>query len=219
MSHLFRYMKIEYLIDLLNHRHLPLIDPSVWEDKNDVYAIKKSLNEYEEARVCCFTKASKNSIYRWSKMSQEGLCVRVKLDKERCINMAKENHDYKYKNVTYLKTKEMNKQKFKEKRDLAFVKHIAYSEEKESRIVCYYKKETVGEKGVVDFMENMPLDTIKEIRFSPYVSQEYFDLLKEMLFSYAKRLGWKIEKKDITRSHILNNLYWKKCLDKIARHL
>ena len=76
-----------------------MIDPKEWEDKNDMLALIKSTTANENIGVCCLTRSRKNSIYRWSKMSQFGICVRIEFDKKKIENLLKKNQCYQMKPV------------------------------------------------------------------------------------------------------------------------
>ena len=80
---IYRFMHFEYLLDLIKNRRLPLINPSEWEDKNDIFASKLSCRDNEVVGICCFTLSKSNSIYRWSKMAPNNLCVRVEFDMDK----------------------------------------------------------------------------------------------------------------------------------------
>ena len=71
---------------------------------------------------------------------------------------------------------------------MAFVKNFSYEEEKEIRIVYREKK---GEKksgkmppSIIGYLEKIPKDSIRSVRFSPYVSKDLFEFVKEPLYKF-----------------------------------
>lgn len=220
MKSIYRYTKIEYLFDLIDNARLPMVDYSNWEDKNDVYALEKSKNNDETLGICCLTYSRKNSIYRWSKMSQDGVCVRIEFDKGKIERLIKKDKShYLMKKVRYFNREILSEMCYKDKRDLAFVKHFSYEEEKEIRIVYRGKKSDKKTKNraksVVEYLKEIPKDSIKGIRFSPYVSKELFDLIQKPLFDRMQRKKWNISKNAITHSEILDYPKWQKIIDGI----
>ena len=105
MDSLYRYMKLKYLFDLIDNARLPMINPQEWEDKNDLYAVNESSKDNEIVGICCLTSSRKNSIYRWSKMSQNGICVRVKFDEKKIKKLLNDRDEFRMKPVRYFNLK------------------------------------------------------------------------------------------------------------------
>ncbi len=151
-------------------------------------------------------------------MSQDCICVRIEFDKCKIDGLLKKDKShYQMKKVRYFNKDVLREMFLKDKRDLAFVKHFSYEEEKEIRIVYRGNKSDKRPKNmpkaVVEYLREIPKEAIKGIRFSPYVSKELFDYIKEPLYKWIKDKGWKILNDDITRSQILDYPEWKKIVD------
>lgn len=213
---IYRFMRFEYLLDLIKNRRLPLINPSEWEDKNDIFASKLSCRDNEVVGICCFTLSKSNSIYRWSKMAPNNLCVRVEFD----INKIKARLSQKMvmKKVRYKSIDNLKPNVIKTIKDCAFVKSKPFEQEKEIRIVTYQSLVDENIK-IVDYLRELPSDVIKGIRFSPFLSHELFLLVKELLRKYLTANNWKGVK--ISQSRILNKEKWQdslcKCVCSIAQ--
>ena len=213
---IYRFMRFEYLLDLIKNRRLPLINPSEWEDKNDIFASKLSCRDNEVVGICCFTLSKSNSIYRWSKMAPNNLCVRVEFD----INKIKARLSQKMvmKKVRYKSIDNLKPNVIKTIKDCAFVKSKPFEQEKEIRIVTYQSLVDENIK-IVDYLRELPSDVIKGIRFSPFLSHELFLLVKELLRKYLTANNWKGV--NISQSRILNKEKWQdslcKCVCSIAQ--
>ena len=215
---LYRFMHFEHLLDLIKNHRLPLINPSEWEDKNDIFASKLSCKDNEMIGICCFTLSKSNSIYRWSKMASNNLCVRVEFDMDKI--KAKLSQKMVMKEVQYKSVEELKSYHIKSIKDSAFIKSKPFKPEKEIRIVVY-QPVTDENKNVkiVDYLSGLTSGDIKSIRFSPFLDQEMYCLIRELLLKYLDENNWKDV--GISQSEILNKEKWqkalKKCVDSIAR--
>ena len=213
-------MHFEHLLDLIKNHRLPLINPSEWEDKNDIFASKLSCKDDEIIGICCFTLSNSNSIYRWSKMAPNNLCVRVEFDFNK-IN-AKLSSNMQMKEVQYKSAEELKNFSVKEIKDCAFIKSKPFKQEKEIRIVMY-QSVTDENKNVkiVDYLRELPSDAIKSIRFSPFLDREKYRLIRGLILRYRAANNWQVIK--ISQSGILNKEKWQnalcKCSDSITQSI
>lgn len=206
---IYRFMHFEHLLDLIKNHRLPLINPSEWEDKNDIFASKLSCRDNEVVGICCFTLSKSNSIYRWSKMAPNNLCVRVEFDMDKI--KARLSQKMVMKEVQYKSAEELESYVVETKKDCAFIKSKPFKPEKEIRIVTYQSETGENEK-IVDYLSGLMSGTIKSIRFSPFLDQEMYCLIKELLRKYLKANNW--AKTKISQSEILNKEKWQNALCK-----
>lgn len=206
-------MHFEHLLDLIKNHRLPLINPSEWEDKNDIFASKLSCKDDEIIGICCFTLSKSNSIYRWSKMAPNNLCVRVEFGIDEIKAMLPRNitmKEVQYKSIDELKAKTL-----KSIKDCAFIKSIPFKQEKEIRMVT---NQSVADENknakIVDYLSGLPSDVIKNIRLSPFLDQKIFRLVKELLHKYLVANSW--ENVKISQSRILDREKWKNALRECA---
>lgn len=132
---LYRFMHFEHLLDLIKNHRLPLINPSEWEDKNDIFASKLSCKDNEMIGICCFTLSKSNSIYRWSKMASNNLCARVEFDVDKI--KARFSQKMVMKEVQYKSVEELKSYHIKSIKDSVFIKSKPFKPEKEIRMVAY----------------------------------------------------------------------------------
>ena len=206
---IYRFVHFEHLLDLIKNHRLPLINPLEWEDKNDVFASKLGSKDNDVMGICCFTLSKSNSIYRWSKMAPNNLCVRVEFDMDKI--KARLSQKMVMKEVQYKSAEELESYVVETKKDCAFIKSKPFKPEKEIRIVTYQSETGENEK-IVDYLDNLPSDVIKGIRFSPFLDQEMYCLIKELLRKYLKANNW--AKTKISQSEILNKEKWQNALCK-----
>ncbi|PBC66550.1 hypothetical protein BGX14_2174 [Fibrobacter sp. UWS1] len=213
---IYRFVHFEHLLDLIKNHRLPLINPLEWEDKNDIFASKLSSKDNDVMGICCFTLSKSNSIYRWSKMAPNNLCVRVEFDMDKI--KARLSQKMMMKEVQYKSAEELESYVVETTKDCAFIKSKPFKPEKEIRIVTYQSETGENEK-IVDYLDNLPSDVIKGIRFSPFLDQEMYCLIKELLRKYLKANNW--AKTKISQSEILNKEKWQnalcKCVGSIAQ--
>ena len=145
-------------------------------------------------------------------MSLVGISVRIEFDKNKIKERLKVDEHYRMKKVRYFNKKQLSEIRYKNKKDLAFVKHFSYEEEKEIRIV--YREErtdnsqTKTPPSITTFLNDIPKDSIKGIRFSPYISKELVDFIKTPLLKLIKNNNWVFEENMITHSKILDYPEW-----------
>lgn len=206
---LYRFMHFEYLLDLIKNHRLPLINPSEWEDKNDAFASKLSCKDNEIVGICCFTLSKSNSIYRWSKMAPNNLCVRVEFDMDKI--KARLSQNMMMKEVQYKSVDELKKITIKAKKNCAFIKSKPFKPEKEIRMVTY-QPVTDENKNVkiVEYLSGLPSGAIKSIRFSPFLDQKMCHFVRELLRKYLAVNNW--EKVEMSSSRILDKEKWKNAL-------
>lgn len=205
---IYRFMHFEYLLDLLKNHRLPLINPSEWEDKNDVFASKLSCKDNEMIGICCFTLSKSNSIYRWSKMAPNNLCVRVEFDMDKI--KASLSQKMVMKEVQYKSVEELQSDII-EIKDCPFIKSKPFKQENEIRIVAY--KSVADENKfvkIVDYLSGVPSDAVNNIRFSPFLDQKMFRLVRELLRKNLVANNWKNVK--ISQSRILDKEKWENTL-------
>ena len=61
---------------------------------------------------------------------------------------------------------------------------------------------------ITTFLNDIPKDSIKGIRFSPYISKELVDFIKTPLLKLIKNNNWVFEENMITHSKILDYPEW-----------
>ena len=133
---IYRFMHFEHLLDLLHNHRLPLTNPSKWEDKNDAFAANLGCKDNEVVGICCFTTSKSNSIYRWSKMAPNNLCVRVEFDMKKLENCL--SNKELFRSVKYKSIDDLNNDGIASLDECTYIKSRAYAVEKEIRRVTVF---------------------------------------------------------------------------------
>lgn len=149
-------------------------------------------------------------------MSPNNLCVRVEFDMEEI--KAKLSQNMMMKEVEYKSADNLKVSAIKTIEDCAFIKSKPFEQEKEIRVVTFQSvtDENKNEK-IVDYLRELPSDSIKGIRFSPFLDQKMFCLVKELLCKYLSTNEWKNVK--ISQSRILDKGKWKNALSECVSSL
>jgi hypothetical protein len=193
-----RYTDLPSLIHLLGSRELTLVDPSVWDDKNDsryleTYRDKANLRT---VLALCFTQASE-MYHHWRVFAHgpAGVCVRIA--KAAIVAAARDAKGVSVRSVKYLTLAQMRRSPAKT-RDLPFVKRIGFQDEKELRVVFGSADRTLDSLPLP-----IPLGAIDRITLSPWIHKSLVPQLKERLRSIKGCSGL-----DIVRSTLISNQEW-----------
>jgi hypothetical protein len=197
-KYIYRYTSIVSMLDILKNKHLTLLNPQKWDDKNDsgvldMYAKKISKEQNKEMliRALCFTKVE-DSVLHWNIPQAE---CRIRFDLamlEDSLKVLNKNH-YQYGRVKYWGINELSQSMRKEEiaiEDWPFIKRWPYRAEEEYRII-WEGKANKKETDSVDIPIN--LECIKEITISQRVPENLFETLKEIIIDITRSVDKKID--------------------------
>jgi hypothetical protein len=173
-----RYTELPALIHMLTHRELTLLDPQLWDDKNDSYFLHKyrEKKELKSVLALCFTMADE-TYHHWKVFAQGSAGVCVKFKGSSLEASIRKLSGLKFKNVEYLKLKDL-KNKSLPTAKLPFLKRYAFHPEKEIRLLWESKTED---------RDSMPLpfdlSGITRITLSPWLHPALTDQVRSLLKS------------------------------------
>lgn len=221
---LIRYTDIVILIDFLSTGNLPLVDPSKWGDKNDVFFLKKYLANLKSKKphkklfALCFTQQFERSHF-WEVFSKNNFGVAIEFKKKLILELA-ENKGIKHANVKYKKINDLRSESETSedlaenvtKNQLPFIKRWQFQDEKEYRL--FYLKESNSEfkDEFLDFQ--VPIEAIHRIVFSPHLHKHHRRSLKEMIKrlpmveKYEKEVG----ELKISKSRLYDNPHFQNAI-------
>jgi hypothetical protein len=135
MSHLNRFTAVPILFDMIIRKHLVLMDPALWEDRNE----SELLLEYKKRKkaqklfAACFSSGGE-TIHHWKAFagSADGCCI--EFDKERFINHVSRFDGIRCAHVEYKRIKEVDP-KHIDVEMIPFTKRWPYQCEEEYRII------------------------------------------------------------------------------------
>lgn len=198
-THYRRYMYIPALIQLLTTRKLTLLDPELWDDRNDSFFLStyKTKKKLRSVLALCFTTTSE-TYHHWRVFApgSSGVCVRFDAN---ALKLAMENAGVQFKKVKYLNLKELAQRKPKISQ-LPFIKRSQFSPEEEVRAI--WESETHNRD---TFYIPIALSSIERITLSPWLHPN----LKNSLVSAIKRID-KCQRLEVVRSTLIENQRWKK---------
>ncbi|RWX85887.1 DUF2971 domain-containing protein [Pseudomonas aeruginosa] len=195
-----RYTELPYLIDYLQTKELVLLNPATWDDRNDSYYIEQfaRANGYQSTYALCLADASE-TYHHWRVFSHGGSGVCIEFDREKLLSAVLAVPGLRAEGVKY-KTIETLRSSAPLQNDLPFLKRHAFIDEREFRLFYGSQK-----KGAPVMRIPVPLNSIKRITLSPWLTKSVVDHVKQTLKSIKGCSGLKIYK-----STLVENENWKK---------
>lgn len=194
-----RYTYVPALIQLLTTRHLTLLDPQMWDDRNDSFFLStyKTKKKLRSVLALCFTTAPE-TYHHWRVFApgSSGVCVQFDISS---LRQSMEKAGLQFKEVKYLNLKELSK-KTPKISQLPFIKRSQFSPEKEVRAI--WESETDDEDA---FDVRIDLSSIKRITLSPWLHPS----LRKSLVSAINHID-KCQDLKVVRSTLIENQRWKK---------
>ena len=194
-----RYTDLTALMYLLHEQKITLLDPALWDDKNDSHY----LTQYKEKRklksvlALCLMQSDER-YHHWTVFAPgpSGVCIKFRRDK---LLAAVRKHPHIHMHpVTYMTLNEIRRKKLKIA-ELPFSKRYAFEHEDEFRIIYTSKTRRLATLDIP-----VPLSSIEKITLSPWMHSN--------LSRYVKQTLWAIkgcEDLEIVRSTLISNEEWK----------
>ncbi len=195
-----RYTSLPFLIDILQGKRLPLLDPATWEDKNDSYYLElfKKAKKLKSVLAICFAEAQE-TYHHWKIYSGDSSGVCIEFYKDRLLDKIKIEKGYIGKKIRYRAIWQLYETPVIVN-DLPFVKRSAFKDEREYRILyCDLNRETK--------VEYIPItqNDINKIIINPWVHDTVFKSLETVIKSIDQ-----CARINVTKSTVIENRYWKK---------
>lgn len=194
-----RYTDLPSLINILSNQKLTLLDPSLWDDKNDSFYLStyKDKKHLQSLLALCFTKESE-TYHHWRVFSSGSSGVCINFNPTKLEKIFREFGSVQFKEIKYLTIKEQ-KQIQPSITELPFIKRIPYKHEKEFRALWESSSQNIK------FLD-IPIDltSIIRITLSPWMHPS----LKENIATLLKTIK-DCKSIPIYRSTLTDNLDWK----------
>lgn len=203
-NHINKYIDIKYFLDIIKYRRITLTNIDNWDDKNDVYSIKKYIiaKKAKTALASCFTQKS-DKYHFWKTYTNCDQGVRITFNKSRILDNLNNISDIHYSDVKYCIIKNL---KNISEDDLPFLKRRHYSDEKEFRIIKLFHDDVVANL----FYINIDIDAIEEIVFNPWINDIMYDEFKSII-----KYKYGLNRVEILKTGIIDFKYWKNAIDNI----
>jgi hypothetical protein len=205
-KYLRRYTHLPAAIHLLQTQQLTLVDPSNWDDKNDVFYMEeyKRRKNFKSLLALCLSGAEESYHY-WKVFAgnPSGVCIR--LHQRMLTNSLKRDQDLLVRDVDY-RPITAARQKQLTVNDFPFVKRKAYIDEAEVRLVW----KSISEERYA-YAVPIPKGCIARVTLSPWLPEALFNSTRDLLCSIKG-----CSTIEVVRSTIVASEEWKSFARKAA---
>jgi len=199
MNKLNRFTTLPVLLDLLQRKKLTLLDPKLWDDKNDSEIILeyKKRKKIKNLFAICLS-CGDETVHHWKTFSHGTSGCVIEFDAIKLFKIIDKIDNLRHGKVAYKKLSEMeNRNAIHDVNQMPFTKRWPYRCEEEYRIIVETNtKETF-------FEIDIPLDIIKRITISQQMPEPIYATIK----SYLKDLRGNPDSR-ISRSTLYENKRW-----------
>lgn len=193
-SKLQRYTSLSGLIHMLSNKRITLLDPEKWDDRNDAHFLSayKTKSGAKSVSALCLSKADQ-TYHHWKVFAPgaEGVCISFKRDD--LVKVFRDDPRVEIEDVTYKTVAQARKLEPLSEKQLKFLKHCRYSDEKETRIVCTDKMRE-------DQFPSFPfgVEAIERVTLSPWLAQPLVDPMKNAIRGIEGCKGLKVYRSTLT---------------------
>ena len=171
-----RYTSIASALDILQNKHITLLDPAKWDDQNDVHYLRKYAEKmhYKNVLVLCFARRSE-TFHHWKVFTnkEDGICVEFSYSK--LLKYIENAEGTMSRDVKYLEITKLSKSP-PVPDELPFLKRYPYKDEKEFRIVYCDAAPKIPCLSI-----KIDLECINRIIVNPWLPVPLFDSLKKTI--------------------------------------
>ena len=198
-----KYTNIASLLDTLLNKRLFLLDPNLWEDKNDSYYINvyKEMENLKTVLAICFAETYE-TFHHWKVFSDNISGVCIEFYKDKLLSHFQNNGNVIMGRVDYKKIKELEedlKSNFTNNSKLPFYKRYPYRDEEEYRILYKNAHEELQSKPF-----HIGLDCIKQILLSYHLPDVLYESIKQIIQKIDGCLNLRVIK-----TSLIDNKKWK----------
>jgi hypothetical protein len=194
-----RFTTLPVLLDLLERRKLTLLDPKLWDDRNDsevILAYKKKKGVKNLFAVCL--SHGDETVHHWKTFSDGTSGCVIEFDAEKLFDIIAKIPGLRHGEISYKKLLEVEKKDAViDIEDMPFTKRWPYRCEEEYRIIVENSSDETF------FEIDITLDIIKRITISQHMPQPIYATIK----NYLNALGRDASSK-ISRSTLYENKKW-----------
>lgn len=194
-----RFTTLPVLLDLLQRKKLTLLDPKLWDDRNDSEVILeyKARKKIKNLFAVCLS-CGDETVHHWKTFSNGNSGCVIEFNAPKLFKIINKIENLRHKKVVYKKLSEIeDKNTQLDIEQMPFTKRWPYRCEEEYRIIVETNsKETF-------FEIDIPLDIINKITISQQMPEPIYATIK----NYLKDLNGNAESR-ISRSTLYENKRW-----------
>lgn len=197
-KYLRRYTDLSALFYLLAERKLTLLDPRLWDDKNDYYCLRqyRIKKKVQSVLALCFVQASERYHF-WRVFGSGSSGVRIKFKKHSLLKSVDKVAGIQHGKVEYLLLNQIKRTPDVD--ELPFVKRWGFQDEKEYRLVyesCYdLRKCDIA----------IPLSCIDSVKLNPWLDPDLFKHVRAAL----RNIDDECRSLNIVQSSLIDNEHWR----------
>jgi hypothetical protein len=198
ISKLNRFTTLPILLDMLERKKLTLLNPKLWEDRNDSEIILdyKKRKGIENLFALCFSHDDE-TIHHWKTYSNGPSGCVIEFDAKKLLTILNKIPNLRHGKVDYKKINDVSAKKKIEIDAIPFTKRWPYRCEEEYRIIY-----ETNEK--MDFFEiDIPLNIIRKVTISQQMPEQIYTTIKGYLKGASKDPDSRI-----SRSTLYENKIW-----------
>lgn len=193
-----RFTTLPVLLDMLQRKRITLLNPKLWEDRNDseiILAYKQKKDVRNLFAVCM--SIDDETVHHWKTFSNGPSGCLIEFSPRKLFEILNNISGIKHGRVNYKTLAHVEKAKSLDIDEMPFTKRWPYRCEKEYRII-YETDEPM------DFFE-IPIDLgiIRRITISQHMPQQIYNTIKDHLKTVSKNPDGKIN-----RSTLYENQLW-----------
>lgn len=194
-----RYTTLPILLDILHKKHITLLSPETWEDRNDAYYLEryKQKRKLRSVLAICFSLAGE-TFHQWRIFSSGSSGVCIAFDKDKLLDCFAGQAGFRHQAVVYRLVKTVKKDR-PPVESLPFLKRNAFRDEKEYRIIFESSTANVPSKSIP-----IDLTSIRRITLSPWLPS----LVEPAVITAVKRIDGCANIK-LAPSSIIENADWR----------
>jgi hypothetical protein len=159
-----RYTALPILLDVLHNRHITLLSPNTWEDRNDAYYLERYQVKGKLGSVLaiCFS-LEKETFHHWRIFSHGSSGVCIEFDKLKLLQHFVPQADFRHKQVEYHWISDLKKKK-PDLKQWPFLKRKPFKDEREYRVIFESSTSSLRHK-------NVPIDVacVRHVTLSPWL--------------------------------------------------
>jgi len=198
-----RYTSLPVLLDVLRNRHITLLSPDSWEDRNDAHYLERYQTELklQSLLAICFSERQE-TFHQWRVFSSgsSGLCI--EFDKASLIKCVVGKPGFRAQKVDYRWIEELKTVR-PDRSTWPFLKRKPFQDEEEFRIIFESTAERLTHRSIP-----IDLSCIRLVTLSPWLPSPLVPAVIAAIKAIPDCTSLRVQ-----ASSILENTDWKKAID------
>lgn len=203
-----RYTDLPALLSLLQSKHLSLLSPSSWDDRNDRNFMSAYAKAYALKSVVALCFCGRAQTYHhWKVFAPGAAGVCIEFNTETLLSSVPADGCYEHGCVRYRTISELDREK-KNPCNLPFLKRSAFKDEREYRIIFRSKEQDIQIKDL-----QISLHAIRGILINPWMPTPLFEAVKKSICQVDG-----CEQIPVSKSSLIDHEKWRNYANSFATH-